>query len=320
MRGKKSARYFWYRELQTAFAAGMWIVSAASVSQAGEIQPPIEILKYSEPESAPEQLENPPAVFMRGKVPYALVSWEISEGELPGRMQYKESEVVYEKTSMSTEIPEMAEISIEGEEERFSVPLVRREYINERWEDDFSCTLTFHTCQADMYELGGIEISADPDSAYPPLQGYERELLEAAGLPEEYYRITGYEWAGELYHDDEGILCRDALARGERMVRDCRAVYGGEVVLPPRKIYWTKAVYCLKNRGTETGSGVNQGREENQQNENTESAQIGKAKQVIKQVISFTVRLGLLLLLLFLLRFLLQAGRAVWKHWGTGSR
>ena len=167
-----------FRVFQTVFAVCVWAVSAAFLSQADELQPPREILKYSEPEHDPAQLADPPAVFMRENTPYYLASWELSEEELPGRMQYGESSVVYEKVGMNAEIPETAEISMEGENGLFTVPLVRSEYGNQRWEDDFSFTLTFHSCQADTYELGGIEISSDPDSDRPELQRYESELLE----------------------------------------------------------------------------------------------------------------------------------------------
>ena len=160
MGSKTTAGYVLYRVFQTVFAVCVWAVSAAFLSQADELQPPREILKYSEPEHDPAQLADPPAVFMRENTPYYLASWELSEEELPGRMQYGESSVVYEKVGMNAEIPETAEISMEGENGLFTVPLVRSEYGNQRWEDDFSFTLTFHSCQADTYELGGIEISS----------------------------------------------------------------------------------------------------------------------------------------------------------------
>lgn len=320
MKCEKSIRYFLYRKLQTIFTVCMWMVSAAFITQAAELPMPREILRYSEPERDSERLKDPPEVFVREDIPYALTEWEISEWELPGRMQYEESSVVYEKMGMDAEIPETAEISIEGEEGNFSAPLVRSEFLNERWEDDFLFKLTFHSCQADIYELGEIEISSDPDSERPALQGYERELLELLGLSEEYYRITEYEWTGAAYLDEGGMLCRDASARGERLVRDCQAVYGGEIVLPPKKVYRTKAVYRLKTeeKKKETVSGTNQ--KENTQRENAGSMWMEKARRVIKQLTLITVRLGMILLLIFLFRFLVRIGRAVWERWGKRDR
>ena len=94
MGSKTTAGYVLYRVFQTVFAVCVWAVSAAFLSQADELQPPREILKYSEPEHDPAQLADPPAVFMRENTPYYLASWELSEEELPGRMQYGESSVV----------------------------------------------------------------------------------------------------------------------------------------------------------------------------------------------------------------------------------
>lgn len=308
---KTTAGYVLCRVFQTVFAVCVWAVSAAFLSQADELQPPREILKYSEPEHDPAQLADPPAVFMREDTPYYLASWELSEEELPGRMQYGESSVVYEKVGMNAEIPETAEISMEGENGLFTVPLVRSEYGNQRWEDDFSFTLTFHSCQADTYELGGIEISSDPDSDRPELQGYESELLEMLGLPEAHY-----------YQDEEGALCRDASARGERLVRDCQAVYGGEVVLSPKKVWRTKAVYRLKDgeEQKEPASGPDQEKREDGQNKTAELSWMEEAGRVIKRLTVITVRLGLFLLLLLLLRLLAGTGRAVWEKWGRKDR
>ena len=319
---KTTAEYVLCKTFQTVFAVCVWAVSAAFLSQADELQPPREILKYSEPESDSAQLADPPAVFMRENTPYYLASWEISEEDLPGRMQYGESPVVYEKIGMNAEIPETAEISIEGEDGLFTAPLLRSEDRNERWEDDFSFTLTFHSCQADTYELGEIEILSDPESDRPELRGYEGELLEMLGLPEAYYRITDYEWAGEAYQEEGGALCRDASARGERLVRDCQAVYGGEVVLPPKKVWRTKAVYRLKEgEGQKKSvSGPAQEKIEGRQNEAAEFSWMEEARRVIKRLTVITIRLGLFLLLLFLLRLLARTGRAVWKRWGRKDR
>lgn len=316
---EKGAKKFLYRVMQTALIVHIWMLSVPSVSWAEELQPPREILKYSDPMASSEKLKEPSAVFMREDVPYYLASWEIVEQELSGRMQYGESAVVYEKTGMDAEIPQTAEISIEGEEGLFSVPLVRQDYMNERWEDDFAFTLTFHSYQADSYQLGEIEISAKPDSPEPELQGYENELLRLLGLSEEHYRITGYEWSGEPYRDEAGVLCRDAEARGERLVRDCQAVYGGEVVLPSKKVYKTKAVYCLKEKKGEKKktSKVKQRSGEGDLTESQEQAWIEGVRHIIKRLTAVTIRLGLFLFLFMLLWMAVRAGRTVWKKWGS---
>lgn len=37
-------------------------------------------------------------------------------------------------------------------------------------------------------------------------------------------------WDGEVYEDSEGILCRNAVASGKKLVSDCKAVYQGTAV------------------------------------------------------------------------------------------
>lgn len=318
----RAATVFVRKALRAAEAVCILSLLVPAVSQAEELQPPREILRYSEPKADSEQLEEPPDVFMRENIPYELASWEIAEGGLPGRMQYGESTVVYEKIGMNAEIPKTAEISIEGEDGLFSVPLVQSEYTNERWENDFSFTLTFHSCQADIYELGGVEIFLDSDSEQPRLWGYEDELLELIGLPQESYRITGYKWAGEPYWDETGLLCRDAAAKGQRLVRDCKAVYGGEVILPPRETYRTKAVYRLKERerAEKTGSEEKRTGGESRQTESLEPAWSEEIRRVIKRFTAVTIRFGLLFLLIVLLRLMFRTGRAVWERWGSRKR
>ena len=49
--------------------------------------------------------------------------------------------------------------------------------------------------------------------------GYEEMLLALIEADPENYRINSAEWAGEPYEDSEGILCRDAVVSGEKLVQ-----------------------------------------------------------------------------------------------------
>lgn len=91
MGSKTTAGYVLYRVFQTVFAVCVWAVSAAFLSQADELQPPREILKYSEPEHDPGTACGSAAVFYAGEHPLLSGVMELSEEELPGRMQYGES-------------------------------------------------------------------------------------------------------------------------------------------------------------------------------------------------------------------------------------
>lgn len=82
---------------------------------------------------------------------------------------------------------------------------------------------------AEVFQLGNAEIPKDAE-----LSSYGTEFLEYLGLPEECYRVENVEWDGETY-EKEGILCRDARAAGEKLVRNVEVRYGGQVKTPEVK-------------------------------------------------------------------------------------
>lgn len=45
------------------------------------------------------------------------------------------------------------------------------------------------------------------------------------------YKINSIQWDGEEYKDN-GILCRNAVAKGNKVVNDYTALYGGDAYLP----------------------------------------------------------------------------------------
>ena len=111
------------------------------------------------------------------------------------------------------------------------------------WRDDVEIPITFTTYDANTYLLNGKEIPKQEES--PALEGYESDLLEALGLSPDSYRITGYAWDGEPYTNEDGELCRNAVAYGQRYVIQCQAVFSGSVPLPPieKETYRGTAVY-----------------------------------------------------------------------------
>lgn len=277
---------------------------------------PREILTYSEPVSDSELLTPPSQILMRDESSYQLVSWEVVESE-EERTQYTEAPVFYEKLDAGISVPSEAEVSIEGTEVKRMMPLLSAEYQKERWERDFSCTLTFYSCKADIYELGELEIQIEHDSEKPQLDGYEEEILRLLGVSDQFYHITDYRWDGEAYRDAEGIWCRDAKAEGERKVRDCQAVYGGEVKLPEKKQYRTKAVYRVEENKTDVPLDSPAFYEEKVHPEEKNSPALddvwGRISEVVITTLSITVGLGVILILLFLLRILIKAGRCIWQ-------
>ena len=276
---------------------------------------PAEILEYSEPEDSRERLLEPQRVIERRGTTYRLSSWETVEEEQEEDRQYGEAAVVYEMVGSEAEIPDTAEIEVEGLTEKVKMPLLCTEFYNERWEQDFEFILTFHRCDADVYELGETEICADHRAERPALEKFEKEILDLLGLPGESYRIREYRWEGEPYEDETGLLCRKARASGDRLVRDCRAVYGGTVDVEPPPSYRTKAVYVLEQKmsprmaAREEESGIPEGQGE------TGGDFLGeKLVKVVTVTAAVTVSIGTILILLMLLRHGWLAGRRLLKR------
>ena len=48
----------------------------------------------------------------------------------------------------------------------------------------------------------------------------EQNCSESMGLSEEEYEVEEIVWAGTPYENEDGIVCRDAVARGNRLLRD----------------------------------------------------------------------------------------------------
>lgn len=277
---------------------------------------PEEILEYSAPENSREKLQEPQQLIERRGKTYRLSSWETVKEEKGKDRQYREAPVVYELVGAEAEIPDEAEITVEGLTEKVKMPLLRTEFYNERWEPDFECILTFHSCEADVYELGETEIYADHRAEKPALGQFEEEILGLLGLSGERYRILEYQWTGEPYEDETGILCRKARASGERLVRDCRAVYGGMTDMEPPPSYRTKAVYVLERKMVpETAGGEEKAESmEGQREPDRDSLEDSLKEKLVKVVtvtVAVTVGIGTILIFLVILRFVWRTGRRI---------
>ena len=91
------------------------------------------------------------------------------------------------------------------------------------WDSEFSFSVTVSGYDSDGFLLGETEIPAGSD-----LVLYGKELLKYLGLPEDCYKVEAVEWDGECYEQD-GILCRNAIASGVKRMRNVEVKYGGQV-------------------------------------------------------------------------------------------
>lgn len=161
---------------------------------------------------------------------YRLVTSELQKAIQTGRDRFVSSQISFALEG-DWDPPETAGIMVKddetGLEKEYTVPRMKIEERNREWSDDFSFAVTVSGYGAESFWLGETEIPGDV-----PLIQYGPELLRYLNLPEAYYQLEEVVWSGEVY-EKEGILCRDAQAKGRKLIRNMEVSYGGQVELPP---------------------------------------------------------------------------------------
>ena len=130
-----------------------------------------------------------------------------------------EKQVVFRDVEGITEIPE----TLPGEDNEAPWQLAERERLRERWEDNFSFPVIFEKYGSDFYLLEGQKIAAGGDTPFYEDRG--ALLLSAIGVSPADYVVEQVVWDGESYRNEEGILCRSALASGKKRVWDEAVLY-----------------------------------------------------------------------------------------------
>lgn len=213
--------------LLTAMLWGL-AISGTAWGETGE-QGSLYVTKSMEFEDL-ENLEAPSEEYLGqdGRV-YKLSRWEIKE--IPGERVSRrlERQVVYAGVEGAEELPDAITIT----EEMSGVPAEGKlsvrsaKVLKEEWQEGFAAPVTFHSYGADEYEAGNLVIPAGTLLSYTEELG--KELLILMGLSGEEYRIFAIEWAGEPYIDEFGQLCRQAMATGQKLVKDYEITYAGDV-------------------------------------------------------------------------------------------
>lgn len=139
-------------------------------------------------------------------------------------------DVVYEAVEDAASVPETVDIQVRqgGQRATAICRAQNKTVLREWWSEDFSFPVTFHTYDAEFYELGDCLIPYNEER--PQLEGCELQLLDAIGVSPEAYEITQLQWAGDAYRDGDGTLCRDAVAGGRKLLRDYQVRYEGTAV------------------------------------------------------------------------------------------
>lgn len=197
----------------------------------------LEQITYEGPVFTEDQEPEVPSEHMeQGGKRYQLISVELVDAKKRGTITYVSSTIPYELEGMQT-APETAVLTIKDEAtgNHFEREVPRKEIMEKDmvWKDDFSFPITVFGYGADVFYLGDHEVPANADLAQ-----YGEQLLEYLGLPMECYMVDEVEWSGEPYEQD-GMICRNAVAYGKKLVRYVDVVYGGQVQAPdvPGKQY-----------------------------------------------------------------------------------
>lgn len=160
-------------------------------------------------------------------------------GCLEVRAETVHREVTYEAVEDEAALPEEIMVSVLAGHDGEMVPCQAVGWVEEAayWQDDFSFPITFYEYGAGAYQLGEITVKKtdleEPEQLTELAEQYGTELLESMGLSAEEYEVKEIVWTGTPYEKEDGIVCRDAMAYGNRLLRDWRVQYEG-VVEPER--------------------------------------------------------------------------------------
>ncbi len=156
-------------------------------------------------------------------------------GCLEVRAETVHREVTYEAVEDEAALPEEIMVSVLAGHDGEMVPCQAVGRVEEAayWQDDFSFPITFYEYGAEAYQLGEITVKKtdleDPEQLTELAEQYGTELLQSMGLSAEEYEVKEIVWTGTPYEKEDGIVCRDAMAYGNRLLRDWRVQYEGFV-------------------------------------------------------------------------------------------
>ena len=191
-----------------------------------------------------ETLEGPPMSYWgQDGREYELSHWKIKN--IPGcRLNRKmEKRVIYAGVEGAEGLPESITITEEetGVPAKGELSVRDTRVLREQWQEGFSVPVTFHSYGADEYEAGSLTISGE--NVLTNTDELAGELLSMMSLSPRDYRIHSIEWSGEPYMDASGQVCRQAMAKGDKLLRDYEITYEGEISWMKPVSYEMEMVY-----------------------------------------------------------------------------
>lgn len=214
-----------------------------------EIEPDI-ITKEMDGSFDESAMIEPPETIEQDGVTYQLQKKEKKEKQLDSTTKYVERVIPFTNLEDENAVPAKAEIvesDNPGNEVVQYMPLLDVTVQKEGWNDTFEFPITVKDYDADVFLLGDVEI---PRTA--SFLDYSDAFLDYLGLQKDKYRITSIEWTGEEYESD-GVVYRNAIAKGDKYVVDVEARYGGDMVLGGGTVYYYECEYINPEQ---TGSTV----------------------------------------------------------------
>ena len=183
-------------------------------------------------------------------VQYVLSADSFNWGELTEIKKRVTEKVEYTAYPEEPEIPEIKSIGYinkdTSKEEKTDGKLFKKSYSEEYWakaEEPIFGTFERDATDYTDYKTGIMDgdeewsVKVDIDNTFPSWEGYEKDVLKIAGIPEEEidnYRVIGADWVGEKYYDvtefngkETVVEKRDAAYAYEAKCRDYHAEYEG---------------------------------------------------------------------------------------------
>lgn len=181
---------------------------------------------------------------------YHLIASEMMDIMTEEKNGYSESSILYKGVEYIDHMPEVGRVQVINEDLKLkqTVELPAVSYVEESiyWDYDFTFPIKVSGYQEDSYLLGDREI---PNGV--PLIDYAEAFLKYLNLPMDYYVITNINWTGEP-EEQNGNMVRTAEARGRKLVKNIRGIYGGEVTFPSVQARVCRGTYVEDGAENET--------------------------------------------------------------------
>lgn len=182
---------------------------------------------------------------------YGLKSYETIPAKIGGRTLEVKKQITYQGLGAEENPPQTARLEVKdpvtGTESSVVMPLLSSCFSNERWENGLDLRIVAEDCDAGIFLLGNALVQLPGDNPDAPSADVINTdlcaaLLEDLGLPADCCQITEIHWDGPSYEENDTVN-RRLRVKGQLLVRDCEAVYGGMAALNPLDGQQIQAVY-----------------------------------------------------------------------------